>query len=545
MKFSCCKTLVALTVILACRSLVQAVPTVTIGQNFLGSTFGIDTSATPADCNGAIGLRHYVEFLNGTFAVFNKTNGSNVKRISDLKFWSNSGVILSTSDAVSDPRIIYDSSSQRWFATMVDFDANAPSDPTLEANDFLFAVSATSDPTGVWRGFLFQADPDTGAFADFPTIGVDANAVYISGDMYHGETNPIGPSLVSIPKADLLLATPTIANRKWFGVMDYDVRGQVLEPAICFDGSAVGKILATSDIGNSSDPQSNLVAFAVQNGGSPAATLTTSTIVPTLPWTVPDNVNLGVPQFGPIQPDGTDTLQGNDARFAAKIYAVGGVIYAVHNTEFNGHVAIRWYRIRAADNVRLEQGTIADPNLDLIFPSIAANSFGVVVIGYNGCGLSTPISSFAIAGQTKNGVTTFGSPTLLKAGAASYHDLYEQIGFAATSRWGDYSATSVDPADPNRFWTSQMFPSDSETWATQITELITTPDLLLSIRRSGTNVTLYWPIAFPAFHLQSNTNLVSAASWTNVTQTVVTNGFELDVTLPATASRQFFRLRSP
>ncbi len=124
-----------------------------IGQNFTGSTYGINSAAIPPDANGAVGTRYFVEFINGTFAVYNKTNGVNVKRIADTKFWSNAGVVLATSDGITDPRVIYDPISQRWFASMVDFDANAAGgggDPTLESNDFLLAVSLTSDPTGAW-----------------------------------------------------------------------------------------------------------------------------------------------------------------------------------------------------------------------------------------------------------------------------------------------------------------------------------------------------------------------------------------------------------
>src|SRR5437016_1921200 len=89
--------------------LVCAQPVVTsIGQNFTGSTFGVNSAVTPADANGVIGPLHFVEFINGTFAVYNKTSGQNVKRITDLHFWSNAGVSLSTDSAVTDPRIIYD-----------------------------------------------------------------------------------------------------------------------------------------------------------------------------------------------------------------------------------------------------------------------------------------------------------------------------------------------------------------------------------------------------------------------------------------------------
>jgi hypothetical protein len=539
--------IVVLALSLQGLSLSAAAPSISIGQNFTGSTFFVNSQAIPPDSNGVIGPRYFVEFINGSFTVYNKTNGASVKRIADTKFWSNAGVILATSDAVTDPRVIYDPLSQRWFASMVDFDANAAGngqDPTLEANDFLLAVSATSDPTGVWKGFLFQADPDNGYFADFPTLGVDSNGVYMSGDFYQGEDNPLGAGLVSFPKADLLATTPTIANRTWFGVMSYDERGEVLQPANCFDGSTVGKVISATDIGTDSDPHSNIVSFAVQNAGTPAATLSSSTFIHTPSWVVPDNSYLGVPQFYVIQPDGTDTLVANDARLAARVYAVGGVLYAAHNTFLNNHIAIRWYRIRAADNALLEAGTIADPNLDLTFPSIAANSYGVVVIGFNVSGLGSFVSSYAMAGQTINGVTTFGSRLLLQASGTSYHDLYEELGLSDTSRWGDYSATSVDPIDANRFWTIQMYPSDSDVWSTRITELITTPQILLTIKPAGTNVTLSWP-NIPDSQLQFATNLAAPVFWSNVTQTAVTNADQLVVNRPISGARQFFRVRNP
>jgi len=73
--------------------------------------------------------------------------------------------------------------------------------------------------------------------------------------------------------------------------------------------------------------------------------------------------------------------------------------------------------------------------------------------------------------------------------------------------------------------------------------LITTPQLLLAIKPAGTNVTLSWPRGFPSYHLQFATNLATPVAWSNVTQTVVTNGDQVSVTLAASAARKFFRLR--
>ena len=526
--------------------------TVQIGQNFTGSTYGVNSQGLPPDPNGVIGPTRFMEFVNGAVAVYNRTNGVSVQRKSDIKFWSDAGLIISPNSAVSDPRVIYDPTVQRWFATQVDFDANA-TDPTTEANDFLLAVSTTSNPTGPWKGFLFQADPDNGYFADFPTLGVDSNAVYISGDFFSSSV-AVGPGLLSIPKADLIAATPTIANLTWYGVMDYTVRGDVLQPAVCFDGSATGSILAMGDIGSDSSPHSNVVWFAVQNAGGTNATLSASASLTVAPYEVPDNDILGVPQFTALQPDGTTTLQANDPRLAAKVFAVGGVLYAVHNTELNGHIAIRWYRIRAADHTLLEQGTIADPNLDLFFPCIAANLYGVVMICCDGSGANTFISNYAYAGQTVNGHTTFGSGILLQSGVVSYHDLNEVLAQLVddpptTSRWGDYSTLSVDPLDPTQFWTIQMYPSGDDPnlgtgiWSTQITQLTATTPPQLAITPSGTNVLVAWPLYAASYQLFSTASLNPPATWASVTQPTVTNGLQISVTLPHPGTKKFYRLQ--
>ena len=209
------------------------------------------------------------------------------------------------------------------------------------------------------------------------------------------------------------------------------------------------------------------------------------------------------------------TLADNDARFSARVYTVGGVIFAVHNTEVDGRAAIRWYRINATNYALLESGTIADPNLDLIFPSIAANANGVVVITCNGSGLNTYISSYAYVGQTVNGVTTFGNSILLASSSVNYHDLNEQLGSTVDSRWGDYSTVSVDPSDSTHFWIIQMLPvydadldifgnGDAVVWQTQITELITSLPLpQLTITLAGTNATISWPSSAAGYQLQS------------------------------------------
>ncbi len=532
---------------------------VSVVQNFSATSYGIyntNSAALPPDCNGDIGPNHYVEFVNGIFAVYSRTNGALLDLKSDLDFWASAQVGIDVADGwdVTDPRIIYDPESQRWFASQVDVDTLTQAlDGIMGLNHFLLAVSATSDPTGPWQGESFDSDPDQVNFADFPTLGVDSQGVYLAADMYDSNGDPttstdVGCGLVSIPKADLLASPPVFTNRTWFGTQPITERGQVYQPATCRDGSSVGCVLAAGDIGNTSDFHSNLVSFTVQNVTSAGATLGAPRLITVTPYMVPDNAAVGVPVLTAIQPDGTQTLQANDARFSGRAYVVGGVLYGVHNTYLNGRIAIRWYRINAATGALLESGTLADPNLDLFYPAIAANLGGTVVIAYNssGAGPISYISCCAVAGLTVNGVTTFGSPILLRAGVTSYHgDDEDTSGLGLgnpTSRWGDYSTVSVDPTDPNRFWLIEMYPSDTNVWTTQISELMTSlPEL--AITAAGSNVTVTWPSALAGYQLQSAPTLNAAVTWTNVTQSPITNGSQVSVTLPVTPGQQYFRLQ--
>jgi hypothetical protein len=67
----------------------------------------------------------------------------------------------------------------------------------------------------------------------------------------------------------------------------------------------------------------------------------------------------------------------------------------------------------------------------------------------------------------------------------------------------------------------------------------------LNINRTGNNLRLSWPIAFPIFRLESAANLVPPVSWASVTNALqFTNGFNA-VTIPMTKSQLFFRLVTP
>lgn len=410
-----------------------------IGTNFTGSTIN-DSGFIPPDTMGAVGPDNIVEMLNGVFAIYDRT-GALISTVSLDDFYD-SVIGITRQGTVFDPRIIYDPTTQRWFAAVIDGGAG---------NRIYIAVSDTSDPTGTWHGTQFVVDTIDGSrFGDFDTMGIDADGLYLA-------TNNFGTnfdvSIFSIPKADLIDGTPSVIRMSRFEALDETIFGSSIQPAVDFgpsDGSA--QLLAAFDSGT------NLARTDLSGTGTGFAFISSV-----------DNVT--VPNYSAAPPGrqpSVITVENVSPRFNGNVVEVGDRLWAVHAVQGTGtNSAIRWYEIDANTNTVIQTGLIEDANRDFYDASIAVNASGDVVIGYSGSGPSQFISTMASVGVTSGGVTTFSAPTVLQAGGGNYN-----IDFGSgRNRWGDYSATVVDPNDPNKFWTFQEFAVAQDTWAVQITEL--------------------------------------------------------------------------
>lgn len=495
-----------------------------IGQNFTASTFRSDASYTPSDCNGAPGPTHYVEIINGRFSVYLKANGTLAQTKTTTAFWTAAGITWPNGWEVTDPRLIYDINSGRWFASSVDFDPTQ----TVNTNRFLLAISAGANPAGPWNGVAFPSDRSGIDFADYPTLGLNAQGVFLAGNMFDSANNNVGSVLVSIPKGDLLAVPPAVRNRTEFGLLGSSY-GWVLQPAVTFATNAGPEyVLAVGDLGFDFKPHTTLVGASINGITSAGAAVRSSPVTIQVPaYNIPLN---------PMQPDGSTNLDDGDARFSASVYELNGLLYAVHNIQVGDRAAVRWYRIRAADFTVLESGTISDPNLDLFYPSVAANAAGTVVIACNGSSISQYVSIYATVGQTAGDTTTFGNLMLLKAGVASY----QESGLSQISRWGDYTTLTPDPVDSWRFWTIQMYASSASTWSTQITELLTASPHL-TITQSGSDALVCWPGTTGVFNLEATPDL-SSPNWAPV-GTATASGGQVCTTVPVTAGAMFFRLQ--
>jgi hypothetical protein len=425
-----------------------------IGLNFTGSTLFVDSGFIPPDTMGAVGPEHITELINGRYSVYRKSDGLRVQTSSLDQFWLNAGV--SFNGFSFDPRILYDPFTQRWFASSAD---NSNSD-----NHFLLAVSKSADPTAGWTGFAIDSDSANLRWADFPTLGITAQGIVLSANMFPiADRGAVGiaNTIVVLPKGDLIGDNPSIANRTLFESNSISVltgTGFSAQPVFDLDGSPASEVLLSSPISTFS---TNFLTRSEIGGSITAPALNTSTaLISVAPFLSQGSAD----QPGPKQ----NVEIANGSIFHANIVRQNGSLWGVHTVSNQGHAALQWFQIDAATNQLLQEGLIADPDLDFYYGSIAVNKFGDVAIGFNGSGESQFISSYAAMGTTVAGITTFGAPLQLKSGAATY---FQDFG-TGRNRWGDYSATVIDPSDPFAFWTFQEFVSTEDHWSTQITQFV-------------------------------------------------------------------------
>ncbi|MBI1336343.1 MAG: hypothetical protein GC164_05210 [Phycisphaera sp.] len=447
---------------------VTSVGTVVIGTNFTGSSRP-QSGFIPPDTMGAVGPNHIVEIINGRVAYYQK-DGTFLSGRSLNTFFSNAGAPHSGSFAF-DPRIVYDPSSSRWFAAAVD---NAGG-----ANNYLLAVSSSSDPTSAWTGYKIDTDADNSDWADFPMLGINGDRLVLSANMFAISAGSSNTGFVAIDKAGLIAGTPTITK---FEDVNPNNTGFGAQPIVDLDYNS-GSLKTLSSFNSTNLKISSFTGTAV------APTLSTgSGFISVTSRSSPPDID---------QPGTKNDIDAGDTRFSGNVVQqhitgdTNPTLWGTRGVDIGGRAAIEWFQIDAVTNAVLQTGTIDDISMEYNYPSISVNDDGDVVIGFSGGDPNTFISTYAVVGKTTAGITSFSDPILLKAGI----DDYQVLDSGGRNRWGDYSSTVLDPADPSgkTFWTFQEFVSADNQWSIQITEiqipepmsfaLLAMGGLVLSLRR--------------------------------------------------------------
>jgi hypothetical protein len=423
----------------------------TPGLNFAGvgnGDYGFTPNSAPPDTNGAVGATQYVQWVNESFAVFNKSTGAIAAGFPKAgnTLWSGFGGGCQTNND-GDPIVQYDKAANRWVLTQF----SVSTTPFLQC----VAVSTTSDATGSYNRYSFSYSN----FNDYPKMGVWPDGYYISYNMFNGNTF-VGARACAFDRAKML--TGAAATQVCFqlsssfgGLLPSDLDGSNAPPA--------GSPNYFLNFGTNS---LNMWKFHVDFTTPANSTLTGPTNIPVAAFSAAcSGGGTCIPQ-----PSTTNQLESLADRLMYRLayrkFSDGHESLVVnHSVTAGSSVGVRWYELRSPGGTPtvFQQGTYAPDSSYRWMGSIAMDQAGNIAMGYS-VSSSTVRPGIRYTGRLAGdtlGQMTQGETTL-QAGVGS------QTG--SLHRWGDYSAITVDPVDDCTFWYTNEYlkATGSFNWSTRI-----------------------------------------------------------------------------
>ena len=445
----------------------------TPSTTFLGATLA-DTGAFPPDTMGTVGPTQFIVAVNGRIRSFNKTTGvaDGVLNVDSDVFFAS--VLTPGPNFTSDPRIRYDRLSGRWYLVIID----VPNGGTVP-NRTLLAVSDSATITGttVWTFFFFQFDLTT-QFADYPTLGIDANALYIGANMFSASAGSFTRTDAAVVRKSSVTSGGPIVVTLFPGLATGTGAGPYTPQGVDnFDPAATEGYFIGVDNAAFSLLQVRRVGTP---GGTPTLSGNLSVTVPSTTFPAP------APHLGNTGGNNgrLDTL--DDRLFAAHLR--NGRLWTAHNIRVNtagvsstatgARNAARWYELQnlATTPALVQSGTIFDSAATnprhYFIPSVMVSGQGHAAFGFTSSG-NTARANAATVGRLvgdSNG-STQGAPVDYTATTFDYNPPSDPGG-AGGRRWGDYSYTSLDPCDDMTMWTIQEFTNAANSYGVQAVKLL-------------------------------------------------------------------------
>jgi hypothetical protein len=408
--------------------LAPAAVTPNASQSFLA--LSDDGTVIPPDTDGAVGPNHVVTILNSQVGIQDRF-GNSISVVSFMGFWAsvNPGTL-------TDPRVLYDPYQNRWITTASDIDvANRPA-------RILIGVSATDDPTAVWHLFAVVADASGQTFADFPETGFNKDWIVVQANMFtvSGQTYS-GSNIYVFDKATLYAGTSAP-----FTLLTGPDGGEA--PATMYD-SSLATIYLLADAGPGVADLFSITGPV----GSETLSAAASIAAPSS-WQLPPSNSGILPQLG-----GPNNIDANDTRILSVKYR-NGSLWATQTvflpaTGTVNRTAGQWWQINPTTRAVVQFGRVDDPtgNYFYAYPSIAVNKNNDALIGYSRFSSTQYATACYSYRASTDPVNTLRPEVVLKSGEGIY---YKTFG-GGSNRWGDYSATVVDPLNDLNFWTIQEY----------------------------------------------------------------------------------------
>jgi hypothetical protein len=443
----------------------------------------------PPDPNMAIGPNHIVQWVNLSYAVYDKLGHihAGFPKPGNSIWTGFGGPCDPTSSASNGGDVIaqYDVANDRWVLSQL---ANT-SGP---AYYHCIAVSTSGDPTGTYNRYSFKFSD----LNDYPKMTIWPDAYYASYNMFANGASFVGP---------LACAYNGVAMRAGTSALQ-----------VCFQlGSTVGSLLPSDLDGSAAPPAGSpnfYLDFNADNNGNGS---TLSLWKFHVDFTVPTNstftgpLDIAVTPFSEACGGGT-CIPENDIfgtlldslgdrlmyRLAYRNFGDHEALVVNHAVNSGSEVGLRWYEIRnpGSTPVVYQQSTFdpGDGNFRWM-GSAAMDRAGDIAIGYSVSG------NFMYPAISYTGRTPADSLNTLESEASIFGSSFSQF---LISRWGDYTALRIDPSDDCTFWYTNEYINGSGDWQTRIASFKFSncssapppqaPTLVSATAVSSTEVDLTW-----------------------------------------------------
>lgn len=456
----------------------------TVGVNFTGATLsGVNpTFSFPPDCQGAVGPTQYVMFVNGRLVTFSKATGvadGVLNADPDVFFFS-----VRNNSRTSDPRIRYDRLTGRWILVIINVStpnriliavSNAASAGVISGSTVFtyFFINIATTPPAISSTCL----------ADYPTLGVDANALYIG-------TNNFCNSPQTYVNSDGYV----IRKSSILGV------GPIVVTAFRNLNSGAPNYIGpyTPQGVDNFDPASNEGYFIGVDGNSygllqmirvatPGATPTASATIPITVATTGAPIN--VPHLGNTGGTNGRLSALDDRLFAAHIR--NGRLWTSHSIQVSntgvysasgGRDGSRWYEfnvpVGSGTPTIVESGTVFDPAVtnprSYWIPSVMVSGQGHAAFTLCSAGNNDRANAGTVGRLSGDALGTVQSVALYSSSSSAYNPTSDPGG-SNGRRWGDYTYTSLDPIDDQTMWAVSMFCDVTNSYGVRIAKLIAPP----------------------------------------------------------------------
>jgi hypothetical protein len=433
-----------------------ALVAVSPGLNFdgVGVGFGaFDPNVAPPDTNMSVGTTQVVQWVNLSFAVFDKTGQLLLGPVAGNSIWSGFAGGRCDLNNDGDPIVQYDKMANRWILTQFSVSGGPPFFQCV-------AVSRTSDATGAYARYAFSFGNQ---FNDYPKLGVWPDGYYMTYNLFLNGQTFSGGDVCAMDRTKMLAGDPS-AGQVCF-ILPND--GGLLPADL--DGSRLPAAGTPNFVLSFGTNALNFYRFHADFANPGSSSLTGPTVLPVAAFTPACGGGACIPQAGTKQV--LDSLGDRLMyRLAYRSFADHESLVVNHSVKVgagrrDNQTGVRWYELRnpmGNPPTVFQQGTYAPDALFRWMGSMAMDKVGNIAVGYS-VSSSSMNPAIRFTGRAPADVPgTLGSESSLIEGTGSQGRRLD--------RWGDYSSISLDPVDDCTFWytTEYLKANGTFNWSTRI-----------------------------------------------------------------------------